>query len=89
MHVPQLRTINRKQVFRQAKGDDSIHLYRKDNIPIYCNPEWQAWRFAGALLMPVKPLRMMLMDEVSQFDMAEYFAVNISFLKVRLKALKI
>ncbi len=88
MHVPQLRTIKRNQVFRQAKGDDSIQLYRKDNIPVYCNPEWQAWRFAGALLMPEKPLRMMIMDGVSQSDIAEYLAVNISFLKVRLKALK-
>jgi len=89
MHVPQLQRINRTQVFRQAKNEDSIKLYRKDNIPLYCNPEWQAWRFAGALLMPEAPLRMMFNAGASLSEMADNFEVNISFLKARLKALKI
>jgi hypothetical protein len=88
MHVPQLRQINRTQVFRQAK-DDGIHLYRKDPIPLYCNPEWQAWRFAGALLMPEAPLRMMLNEGAGLPEIAGVFEVNIPFLKTRLKALKI
>lgn len=49
LHVPQLRTLKRVQIFKQGK-EDGVQLYRKDNIPLYCNPEWQAWRFAGALL---------------------------------------
>ncbi len=89
LHVPQLQQRSRTQVFRQAKGEDSIHLYRKDDIPIYRNPEWQAWRFAGALLMPENPLRMMLHDGASFEDISETFEVNIPFLKTRLKALKI
>lgn len=89
MHVPQLQRINRNQVFKQGKKEDSIKLYRKDNIPLYCNPEWQAWRFAGALLMPETPLRMMLNDNAGLSEMADSFDVNISFLKARLKALKI
>jgi hypothetical protein len=89
MHVPQLQKKNRPQIFRQAKNEDSIQLYRKDNIPVYCNPEWQAWRFAGALLMPEVPLRMMLNDNAGLVEIAKNFEVNTSFLKARLKALKI
>lgn len=90
MHVPQLQRINRNQVFKQAKNEDGIKLYRKEeNIPLYCNPEWQAWRFAGALLMPETSLRMMLKDNAGLSEMADNFDVNISFLKARLKALKI
>lgn len=90
MHVPQLQKLNRTQIFKQAKSDDSIHLYRKDgSIPIYRNPEWQAWRFAGALLMPEAPLRAMLNGGASLFDIADHFEVNFPFLKARLNALKI
>jgi Zn-dependent peptidase ImmA (M78 family) len=89
IHVPQLQKINRTQIFRQAKNDDGIHLYRKDNIPVYRNPEWQAWRFAGALLMPEAPLRAMLNDGADLSDIADHFGVNFPFLKARLNALKI
>jgi IrrE N-terminal-like domain len=89
LHVPQLQKINRTQIFRQVKNDDSIQLYRKDNIPVYCNPEWQAWRFAGALLMPEAPLRSMLAAGAGLLEIADNFDVNISFLKTRLKALRL
>lgn len=89
LHVPQLQQINRVQIFKQKKGDDSIKLYRQDNIPLYCNPEWQAWRFAGALLMPEVPLRMMVRDGASLQEIADNFEVNVSFVNTRLKALKI
>jgi len=88
IHVPQLQKINRTQVFRQAK-DDGIQLYRKGDIPLFCNPEWQAWRFAGALLMPEAPLRLMLNDGAELPEIAKALEVNIAFLKTRLKALKI
>jgi len=89
LHVPQLQRINRTQVFKQAKNEDGIKLYRKDNIPLYRNPEWQAWRFAGALLMPEIALRMMLNAGAGLSEVADNFDVNIPFLKARLKALKI
>lgn len=89
LHVPQLQQINRVQIFKQKKGDDSIKLYRRDNIPLYCNPEWQAWRFAGALLMPEDPLRVMVREGASLHEIADTFEVNISFVNTRLKALKI
>jgi len=89
MHVPQLQKINRTQIFRQTKNDDSVKLYRKDNIPVYCNPEWQAWRFAGALLLPEAPLRKMLTAGAGPMAIASNFNVNMSFLKARLKALQI
>ncbi len=89
MHVPQLQKINRSQIFRQKKNDDGIQLYRKDNIPVYCNPEWQAWRFAGALLMPEVPLKKLMTAGCGLMEIANKFEVNIPFLKARLKALKI
>lgn len=89
MHVPQLQKKNRPQIFRQTKNDDSIQLYRKDNIPVYRNPEWQAWRFAGALLMPEVPLRRLIREGAGSTELASNFEVNISFLNARLKALKI
>ncbi len=89
LHVPQLQQRSRTQVFKQAKGEDSIQLYRKTDIPTYRNPEWQAWRFGGALLMPEAPLLMMIRDGASLGEIADTFEVNISFLKTRLKALKI
>jgi Zn-dependent peptidase ImmA (M78 family) len=30
----------------------SLTMYGQAEIKAYENPEWQAWRFAGALLMP-------------------------------------
>jgi hypothetical protein len=89
LHVPQLQKRNRIQVFQQRKGDDTIKLYRKDDVPIYRNPEWQAWRFAGALLMPERPLVAMLRDDASLYEIADHFEVNMPFLKARLNALKI
>ena len=89
MHVPQLRKINRGQVFRQGKEEGGVQLYRKDDIPLFCNPEWQAFRFAGALLVPEGPLRMMLADGASNSEIANTFNIHIPFLKSRMKGLKI
>ncbi|ANA41725.1 hypothetical protein A2G06_16400 (plasmid) [Geobacter anodireducens] len=89
IHVPQLRKINRGQVFRQGKEEGGVQLYRKDDIPLYCNPEWQAFRFAGALLVPEGPLRMMLADGASNFEIANTFNIHQPFLRSRMKALKL
>lgn len=91
IHVPQLRKLNRVQVFRQGKedGSDGVKLYRKDDIPLYCNPEWQAFRFAGALLIPEEPLRMMLADGASNIEIANTFKIYQPFLRSRMKALKL
>jgi len=91
IHVPQLRKINRAQVFQQRKEDvaDGVHLYRKGDIPLYCNPEWQAFRFSGALLVPEGPLRMMLADGASHHEVADVFQVHLPFLRSRMKALKL
>ncbi|WP_173198057.1 ImmA/IrrE family metallo-endopeptidase [Geobacter sp. SVR] len=92
IHVPQLRKINRGHVFRQAKEDGAeggVKLYRKDDIPLYCNPEWQAFRFAGALLIPEGPLRMMLASNASTSEIADTFNIHPAFLRSRMKALKL
>ena len=89
IHVPQLRKINRVQVFRQEKEGGGIQLYRKDDIPLYCNPEWQAFRFGGALLVPEGPLRMMLADGANYSEIANMFNIHLPFLRSRMKALKL
>lgn len=89
LHVTQLQGIDKVQIFKQGKGE-GIHLYRKnDAIPLYCNPEWQAWRFAGALLVPETPLKKMIADGICLTEIAEVFNVNMAFLRSRLKALKL
>lgn len=88
LHVPQLRTLKRVQIFKQGK-EDGVQLYRKDNIPLYCNPEWQAWRFAGALLMPEGPFRSMMNAGAGIAELSNEFKVNVPFVRARMKALKI
>jgi hypothetical protein len=88
LHVPQLRTLKRVQIFKQGK-EDGVQLYRKGNIPLYCNPEWQAWRFAGALLMPEGPLRAMVNNGASISEISNVLQVNVPFVRARMKALKI
>lgn len=90
LHVPFLRELNIEKIFSQKKKEEQgIQLYRKDEIPVYKNPEWQAWRFAGALLMPEPAIRKHLKSGLSLSQIANAFMVNQPFLKSRLKALKI
>lgn len=46
LHANELDVINEWQ-----RG--KVALYRREDIPAYCNPEWQANRFASAILMPI------------------------------------
>jgi Zn-dependent peptidase ImmA (M78 family) len=90
IHVPRLRLYQQNRIFTQTKADDGgVKLYRKDDIPLYMNPEWQAYRFSGALLVPERPLRIMLEKGEPLSNIAERFNVHMAFLRSRLKALKI
>jgi Zn-dependent peptidase ImmA (M78 family) len=89
LHVPWLRQVNRIRVFQQKKGEvGEIHLYREKSLPLYRNPEWQAWRFAGALLMPEKPFRSLLEEGLTKLEISDHFQVNPSFVDTRMRALK-
>jgi hypothetical protein len=89
IHVPEFQL--KKSFLRSVHDTDhvSLRLYREVDIPLYRNPEWQAWRFAGALLMPEPMVRMAIGKGFSVEDMSEVFRVNPAFVRTRLKALKI
>ncbi len=55
----------------------------------YVNPEWQAWRFAGALLMPACCVRAAVDAGWTKKMMSRAFDVNPAFIDVRLHDLKV
>jgi hypothetical protein len=71
--------------------DESVsqQMYRQEDLQAYENPEWQAWRFAGALLMPECCIRAAVNSKWSVQMMSRGFDVNPAFVKVRLNNLKI
>ncbi len=84
LHVPLL------QVFRSMsiKGDGLFRANRTD-IEAFRNPEWQAWEFARAIMMP----KALVVDyherRFTINEMSDQFDVNPAFLQVRLQTLKI
>ncbi|MGE4545821.1 MAG: ImmA/IrrE family metallo-endopeptidase [Pedobacter sp.] len=89
IHAPQIDRAGALQVFRQKKESGSPKLYRKDDVPIYRNPEWQAHRFAGALLMPASIVNQLVRNGAGLYDLVEKFDVHPAFVRSRLRALKI
>lgn len=71
--------------------DEGYGLYRAERSEVkpYENPEWQAWEFARACLMPRHLILKYCEKGYSPDEMAKQFDVNPSFLKVRLSTLKI
>jgi len=87
LHAPDLIRAGKQQVFEQRKGENKAQLYRRSNLPVYRNPEWQAYRFAGALLMPTKPFEKMVSEGATTHELSEIFNVNPAFVRARLKSL--
>lgn len=87
LHVRQFR--DRKEALRFIHHTDevSLRLYREQDVPAYQNPEWQAWRFAHALLMPIPTVRKAVKLYPHVVDIAEIFDVNPAFARVRLNKL--
>lgn len=69
------------------KEDDVLFRTDRRNIPAYIDPEWQAWIFAGALLMPTNLVRKHYERGASIRNLAEIFDVNPAFVRVRLSKL--
>ena len=55
VHLPTLRKLNCRLV--EGVG---LTLYRREDLPSYADPEWQANRIAGAILMPKYPVQMLV-----------------------------
>jgi Zn-dependent peptidase ImmA (M78 family) len=91
MHVPVFR--RRKQILRFIHDNDHskarLALFREENIPIYCHPEWQAWVFARSLLMPRMNVNAAIQEGCSKLELSQVFDLNPAFVNVRLNELKI
>ena len=62
LHVPDAR---RDREMQQVFGNDHaspFELYDPDDLRAFEDPEWQAWRFASALLMPQDCFRRAVRD---------------------------
>lgn len=89
LHVEEFRRTRATLELRHDKRHSEAYLYRQEESKVYRNPEWQAWRFAGALLMPEPCLRRAVDCNWSLQTMSRAFDVNPSFVEVRLHDLRI
>ena len=88
LHVADYR--RKKAILRSIhKKNHELQVYREQDIKLYMNPEWQAWRFAGAILMPAQAFTVAVDDGLGVRDMCERFGVNRAFVNTRARALKI
>jgi len=89
LHVPEFR--QKKAVIKSITNQENVNLrlYRETEIPIYMNPEWQAWRFAGALLMPEISIKKAMERGYCVNEMSRLFEVNEVFVEARMRALKL
>ena len=79
-----------KTVLRSIHGKDhQLRMYREKDIITYRNPEWQAWRFAGALLMPAPAFVKSVDGGCGIKDLSKIFGVNPAFVRTRAKQLKL
>ena len=87
MHVDEFR--KRKQIakFIHDNEHQTLRLYREESINIWENPEWQAWRYAGALMMPAPSVLTAMRQGASAEDMCAIFDLNRPFVETRLRAL--
>jgi hypothetical protein len=86
LHSKILKDAAHGQRFEEQEHQ-SIRLYREQGR-LWENPEWQAWRFAGALLMPAEPLLKRIRAGQTVGRVASFYGVSQSFVMARLRALK-
>ncbi len=80
LHVPSLQLF--KSLFNHGP------LYRpRQALKAYEDPEWQAFGFSGALLMPRGVAKKMFQAGASLEHMADFFDVNPAFVRSRMKFL--
>lgn len=89
IHVPEFRL--KRALLRSIhnKKHVSLRLHREANVKIYMNPEWQAWRFAGAILMPADTFILGVKEGLGERGLADAFMVNPAFVRARARALRI
>ena len=87
LHVDDYRV--QRATLRSVHGNDHLRAYRAEQIVLYKNPEWQAWRFASAILMPEMPFREVVSEGCDEWELANLFNINPAFVRTRAKFLKI
>lgn len=89
LHIGPARKDSRlQQVFTDVASEPE-HFVDVSKLKRYEDPEWQAWRFASAFLMPEPCFRLAVERNWTIKKMKLGFDVNPSFVEVRLKELKI
>lgn len=89
LHVKQFKQKKAFLRFIHDKDHANLRLHREESVPLYCNPEWQAWRLGSALLMPTPMIRKAVNEGYSIVDLSEVFNVSAAFVVSRLRGLKI
>lgn len=88
MHVMDYR-IKKAILHSIHRKDHQLRVFREKDIKIYMNPEWQAWRFAGSILMPEVTFTLAHQSGFSERELSETFGVNPAFIRSRKKALNL
>ena len=89
LHVLEHRRLRQKMISEQAKSDGILHRLPDNKIPTYRNPEWQAHRFAGGLLMPEAAVKKALAIYRDPAALSTVFKVTPAFVRSRLKGLNL
>jgi hypothetical protein len=85
-HVPILNSFRSSSLFGNG---ETLHRAERSKIKPFLDPEWQAWEFARACLMPRQLIVQYYEEGYSRYDMAVEFNVNPAFVDVRLSTLKL
>ena len=82
LHVPTLR--------RRMLVESTLNRVQRQKLKAYRDPEWQAWMFAGSILMPSSTLKMLVNDAgtLSLTQVSEVFDVSEAMARNHLKRLK-
>jgi IrrE N-terminal-like domain len=82
LHVPIIR-----QLALDPGSAPKVESPGRDAVPAFCDPEWQAWALAGAILMPRRTV--MSLPDHSPRSVAAAYRVSESFAAAHLRRLKI
>lgn len=88
LHAHQFRRKKAESTFLHDDAHLSKYLFRKTEVAVYENPEWQAWEFCKSLFMPRVAVESAVADGCSVRDISEIINLNPAFVESRLRGLK-
>ncbi len=84
-HADLINRAGQKQVFSQRKYEGFYRV--SPDVKAYLDPEWQAWWFAGAIMMPQTVVTEMNRQGATTQDLIDHFDLNRAFVEWRLRKL--